>query len=462
MTSESSVNRPPETPLGDAGEVSFEVSSECVSSGRSKKSNRPRRPAGAGTIIPGPSGGWILRLRVLDRVTGRNRTIQRQFRTRRTAEGATKTLLAEWDARQEAALAALEAKKTPDTPSVEFWARTWLRTHTRDHRPRTLATEEGWVERWIIPTLGDRLLCELTPSDLRAAQEKWAEPRTLPARKPRSKTDRPEPRTVELSPTTVANIARLLRTILRAAVADGLKVAPEVLTMKRPKPAPITRDAVPAAEVRKLLTVLTDAPDRARWLVAMLTGLRSGEALGLLWEHVADDCSTIAVRWQLQRFATGAKPPRTMVARHLEGTRWLTEPKSASGVRVVAVPDVAAQALAQWRKDQGPSPHGLVWPLPSGRPGNQASDRRRWTELQALAGVAHPDGRPYTVHELRHTAATLLASTGVAPADLAQVLGHAKVSTTLDYYTHADLTRVRAAGNAAANQLGLAAQKGHE
>ena len=46
--------------------------------------------------------------------------------------------------------------------------------------------------------------------------------------------------------------------------------------------------------------------------------------------------------------------------------------------------------------------------------------------------------RPIRVHDLRHTAASLLKKLGVAPRDAMEILGHSRISVTMEIYTHGD------------------------
>jgi site-specific recombinase XerD len=86
------------------------------------------------------------------------------------------------------------------------------------------------------------------------------------------------------------------------------------------------------------------------------------------------------------------------------------------------------------------------------RPIRDGVDRARWHEVQQLAEVAHPSGRPYHVHELRHTTATLLLEAGVDRRVIEQIVGHA---TLVEAYLHVSDAASRAALEKVADRLGL-------
>ncbi|MFB9251212.1 tyrosine-type recombinase/integrase [Sphaerisporangium melleum] len=52
--------------------------------------------------------------------------------------------------------------------------------------------------------------------------------------------------------------------------------------------------------------------------------------------------------------------------------------------------------------------------------------------------VADEELRPIRLHDLRHTAASLLKKLGVAPRDAMEILGHSRISVTMEIYTHGD------------------------
>jgi integrase len=79
------------------------------------------------------------------------------------------------------------------------------------------------------------------------------------------------------------------------------------------------------------------------------------------------------------------------------------------------------------------NPHGLVWTRPDGRPIPKELDAAEFRALQAAANVRHPDGRPYVGHEMRNTAATLLAEAGVEQTIIQAILGHSSYAISQGY-----------------------------
>jgi integrase len=86
-------------------------------------------------------------------------------------------------------------------------------------------------------------------------------------------------------------------------------------------------------------------------------------------------------------------------------------------------------ALSAWREVAPDSRHDLVCPNRHGGP-----DLAEGKGLQAAAGVGHPSGRYYVLHEARNTTATLLLELGVDPRVVQAILGHSSITTsrTLD------------------------------
>jgi integrase len=161
--------------------------------------------------------------------------------------------------------------------------------------------------------------------------------------------------------------------------------------------------------------------------LAVTTGMRQSELLGLTWSDVDLDAGTVHVRRQL--IWTPGRGPS------------FSEPKTAKGRRVIRLPHIAAEALRAHRRQQleerlalgaAWEDHDLVFPNEVGRPVERNNlVKRSFLPLLAKAGLPR-----IRFHDLRHTAATLLLSLGEHPKVVQERLGHSTISVTLDVYSH--------------------------
>jgi integrase len=167
----------------------------------------------------------------------------------------------------------------------------------------------------------------------------------------------------------------------------------------------------------------------ALYVLALTTGLRIGELLGLKWSDIVFDTRRLRVSRQLQRGQ----------GRSGEGLIF-TEPKAASR-RTVDLPTRTVEALKRHRKRQfeetlkaggAYQDNALVFTATLGTPlGPEKVTQRSFKPLLKRAGL--PEIR---FHDLRHTFATLLLARGVHPTYVQRALGHASVKMTLDRYSH--------------------------
>jgi integrase len=197
--------------------------------------------------------------------------------------------------------------------------------------------------------------------------------------------------------------------------------------VKAPRPSPEEIQPLNRNQTKTLLEV-AKGEDRfeALYMLAVTTGLRQGELLGLKWEDVD--------------FQDGVVRVRRTLTRH-KGRLLLGEPKTKRSRRTVRLTEAAAKALKDHLTRQIEQmerlgdlyeDHGLVFATERGTLVNPTNLRKRsFKPLLKKAGL--PTIR---FHDLRHTCATLLLSRNVNPKIVSEMLGHATIAITLDTYSH--------------------------
>ena len=234
----------------------------------------------------------------------------------------------------------------------------------------------------------------------------------------------------------------LIRATLRVALARAVRqhvVPRNVVTETRPKkqdaavPEPLDK-----VQLRTLLTAVEGHRLEALYVLAVTSGARSGELLGLQWGDVRLDASEIYVHQALQRIA---------------GRHELVQPKTKAGKRTIQLSPKAVDALRSHRKRQleervaaGPEWQSvvpdLVFTTATGTPLDPNNI------LRTLHGILERAGLPaQRFHDLRHAMASALINDGVSPKVVQERLGHSTIAMTMNVYAHATTTAHRDAAD---------------
>ena len=307
-----------------------------------------------------------------------------------------------------------------DVTQVTFYsfAQKWLQRKRIEVRLRTWEGYESRVRTHLVPAFSGMNLRAIKPDHLR---DLYA---VLIAR--------------GISARTVRHIHVILQSMLKAAEQDGLLVRNVARLVKPPRVIRREFLTLSPREARLLIDGAAGHPDEPLFLLAISTGLRIGELLGLRWEDVNLEKRTIRVVQSLTRHKGG----------------WsLDETKTASSRRQIELTDRACKALTNHRKRQAELrlAAGLAWTdldlvfaSSVGTPrSSQNVTRRSFRPL--LKRLELP---PIRFQDLRHTAATLLLGEGTHPKVVSEMLGHASVQITLDTYSHVTPTMLRVAADA--------------
>jgi len=162
-------------------------------------------------------------------------------------------------------------------------------------------------------------------------------------------------------------------------------------------------------------------------ILALSTGLRRGEIMGLEWKRINFEQSTLEVS-QAGQYIPG------------QGA-FIKEPKNETSKRIIAIPPAVMALLKQYKalQAEGRLKVGDLWQGSEhvfttwdGRPGHPEWPSQWFPKFIKRHGLP-----PLPFHGLRHTSATLMISQGAPLKNISSRLGHANISTTGDIYGHA-------------------------
>jgi integrase len=267
-------------------------------------------------------------------------------------------------------------------------------------KPSVIRSYEGALNYRVLPELGALKLSAIERRDVQAFAERML---------------------VEgLNPSTVKNNLMPLRVIFREAVHDGIVTLNPVDGVRLPssagegKPRRVVSPDVALAFIGEL-----PEGDQAFWATAFLGGLRAGELLALRWEDVN---GTVEVSRSWDREAGEVAP------------------KSRAGTRKVPLSPTLVGYLDAHRALTGRD-SGLVFGKTETVPPSMSTMRKRattaWKRMNARRVERELEPvEQVTLHEARHTFASLMIEAGVNAKAIATYLGHSSIEVTFDIYGH--------------------------
>jgi integrase len=221
-----------------------------------------------------------------------------------------------------------------------------------------------------------------------------------------------------------------------AALVERARIAPnQVLEGEAPSRdanRPVREDEVlNLGEIRRLLDASDPGYYRTLFMTAALTGMRSGELLGLRWSDVELNENRIQVRrslsWARVRDSDG-EPPELAQPRFFE-------PKTATSRRTIPVASELIAALKRWKLQCPKGKDDLVFPSPTSETGAPAH-RSNVLKRGLYPALTRAKLRRVDMHSLRHSFASILIAAGTPITEVQALLGHSSAQTTLKVYSH--------------------------
>lgn len=349
-----------------------------------------KRGQGEGSIYKRKDGSWSAQVSI------QGKRVSKYFKTQR--EGL------DWLQQIRNQIQAGLTFSGAQLPLSEFLQQ-WLGSIRESIKTKTLFQYAQIIRDHIIPRLGKIKLKDLRPDQIQSLYNEKLDAGT--------------------SSRTVILIHAVLHRALKHALKQGILGRNPTDAVNRPRFRRREMKTLSDTQVRTLLLAVKDTRFEAFFWIAIVTGLRQGELLGLRWSDLNWQSRRLQVQRQLQR---------------IKGGHEFTDPKSTAGKRMIVLGEGTMMKLqrhlnilmqekqqvgANWKEND------LIFPSTVGTPWDHRNMYRFFKYFLMVSGL--PDIR---FHDLRHTAATLMLQQGVHPKVVQERLGHADITLTLNTYSH--------------------------
>lgn len=307
--------------------------------------------------------------------------------------------------RQQEAQEAAEAAKIQTLR--QYSERVFMPTIAVTGTETTRSSYQGNLNKWILPTLGDMKLPDVTSSQLTALLVDMQKQKKAHA--------------------TVVKVYTILNSLFKMAYLSDMIDRNPMDKVQRPKPRkdetkPAEAEAYTPQEMQVILAALDGEPLKWQCFIRLLvdTGIRRGEACALHWKDIDFKSGTALIHQNLCY-----TPSRGV---------YLDKPKNGKS-RTVYLGDETVNLLRQLRNQQAAkavssfvfTQDGSPDPM---HPTSPTHYFRQFAKRHNIQGF-HP-------HKLRHSFASLAITAGADVASVSEVLGHSDKAVTLRMYTHAD------------------------
>lgn len=335
----------------------------------------------------------------------------------------------------------IDGKSLKFSEFTEIWKRDY---GSKELAPSTYKRYCRMLETRLLPYFGHFYINKIKPTDIMKFYDLLEKDTQLVRKKGNngSKTKKP------LSGKTILEHHRLLRAMLHKAVYWQLIVANPAERVQPPKARKPKRRSYDDEQTKILLENLEllsseDTKYKVAIILTVFTGVRLGELMGLEWQDVDFKNGIISINRSSQ---------------YLSDMGVFTKvPKTESSIREIAIPEFIVSLLEEyklWYEEQK-SIYGELWTnsdrlfvQADGKPMHPSTISKWFVKYVGQIGLP-----VINFHGLRHTNASLLVAQNIDIAVISARLGHAQISTTLDFYVHPLLSHNRKAGYALENLL---------
>ena len=334
-----------------------------------------------------------------------------------------------------------EGKSLKFSEFAEIWKKNY---GSKELAPSTYKRYYRMLETRLLPYFGHFYVNKIKPTDIMQFYDLLSKDTQLVRKKNNNGNKTLKP----LSGKTILEHHRLLRAMLHKAVYWQIIVSNPAERVQPPKARKPKRKYYDDNQCKILLENLEQlSKEQIKYKTAIIltvfTGVRLGELMGLEWSDIDFRNGIISINRSSQYLAD--KGVFTKV------------PKTESSIREVAIPDFVISLLEEyklWYEEQK-SLYGELWHNSNrlfvqadGKPMHPSTISKWFVKFIGQIGLP-----VINFHGLRHTNATLLIAQNIDVAVVAARLGHAQITTTLNFYVHPIIAHNKKAGFALENLL---------
>lgn len=330
----------------------------------------------------------------------------------------------------------IDNNRYTDNPNISFgdWLDEWLEVYAKPYvKLSTYGSYEGYIRNHIKPEIGRVKLSALKGSIL----QKFINQKLKGGRCDKIKdkvTNKLVTKKGGLSEKTIKNMYNMIHSALKQAYKNGLvnKNVSELITLPKQKRKEMR--VLSLNEQKALQTAVQGERLGIGIIISLYTGIRLGELLGLKFDDIDFEAETITIRRTLNRLKVFDNPDKkTDIV--------IGEPKTIKAKRIIPLQDFLIpllkthrikiltermKVLNMYKND------GFVICNEFGGYIEPRTYQDFFKRMLKKAGIENTN-----FHTLRHTFATRALETGFDVKVLADILGHADASTTLNKYAHA-------------------------
>ena len=334
-----------------------------------------------------------------------------------------------------------------DGKSLKFseFTKIWKRDYgSKELAPSTYKRYCRMLETRLLPYFGHFYINKIRPTDIMKFYDLLEKDTQLVRKKGNNGTKTKKP----LSGKTILEHHRLLRAMLHRAVYWQLIVSNPAERVQAPRAKKPKRRSYDDEQTKILLENLEqlsieDTKYKVAIILTVFTGVRLGELMGLEWQDIDFKNGIISINRSSQ---------------YLSDMGVFTKvPKTESSIREIAIPEFIISLLEEyklWYEEQK-SIYNELWNdsnrlfvQADGKPMHPSTISKWFVKYVGQIGLP-----VINFHGLRHTNASLLVAQNIDIAIISARLGHAQISTTLNFYVHPLLSHNRKAGYALENLL---------